>query len=139
MRGKLKVAVLMGGKSPEHQISLQSGKQVVQNLNPKKYTVLPIIISNDGRSFQLKNKKYHLSQLSNVNCQLFFIAMHGPYSEDGTIQGFLELIGVSYTGSGVLASALGMDKISSRKLFTQADLKVPEYLVVEKDNDPKIV
>src|SRR3989344_848063 len=136
---KLKVAVLMGGKSAEHEISLISGREVAKNLNLQKYDVLPIVISRNGISFQLNNKKYSLGQLSTVNCQLFFIAMHGPYGEDGTIQGFLELIGVPYTGSGILASALGMDKISSRKLFTQAGLKVPEYLVLQKDDSPQIV
>src|SRR3989344_2546162 len=132
MAGKLRIAVLMGGKSPEHEISLISGRQVVSNLNPQKYDVIPIVISRDGRSLRLNNKKYSLSQLSIINCQLFFIAMHGPYGEDGTVQGFLELVGVLYTGSGVLASALSMDKISSRKLFTQAGLNVPKYQVVEK-------
>src|SRR3989338_2734354 len=139
MKKKLKVAVLMGGKSAEHEISLISGREVAKNLNPKKYQVLPIIISRNGTSFQLNNKKYPLGQLSIVNCQLFFIAMHGPYGEDGTIQGFLELIGLPYTGSGVLASALGMDKISSRKLFTHAGLKVPNYLVLREPDPCQVV
>jgi len=65
--------------------------------------------------------------------------MHGPFGEDGTIQGFLELMGVDYTGSGVLASALGMDKIYSRKLFTQADLTVPRYTLVRKKKNQNIV
>src|SRR3989338_2645515 len=137
MAGKLRVAVLMGGKSPEHEISLISGRQVVSNLNPQKYDVIQIVISRDGRSLRLNNKKYSLSQLSIVNCQLFFIAMHGPYGEDGTVQGFLELVGVLYTGSCVLASALGMDKISSRKLFTHAGLKVPNHLIVKKNDQLK--
>src|SRR3989338_9825360 len=132
MKKKIRVAVLMGGKSAEHEISLASGREVAKNLDPNKYEVLPIIISNDGISFQLNNKKYPLSQLSIVNCQLFFIAMHGPYGEDGAIQGFLELICVPYTGSKVLASALGMDKISSRKLFTHAGLKVPNHQIFKK-------
>lgn len=139
MEKRLTVAVLMGGKSPEHQISLISGQEVVKNLNPQKYDTFPIEISKDGRSFKLDNKKRPLSQLSMVNCQLFFIAMHGPYGEDGTIQGFLKLIGIPYTGSGVLASALGMDKISSRKLFTKSGLKVPNYIVVRKSDNLKIV
>jgi len=154
MKRKIKVAVLMGGKSSEHKISLMSGREVVKNLDPKRYDVLPVIISSDGRSFQLNNRKYSFSQLSSIrqaqddpeltegstiNCQLFFIAMHGPYGEDGTIQGFLELVGVPYTGSGVLASALGMDKISSKKLFTQAGLKVPSYLLFKKGNQLKKV
>ena len=68
MAGKLRIAVLMGGKSPEHEISLISGRQVVSNLNPQKYDVIPIVISRDGRSLRLNNKKYSLSQLSIVNC-----------------------------------------------------------------------
>ena len=132
MRGKIKVAVLSGGKSAEHEISLISGREVVKHLNPQKYDVLPIIISRNGTSFQLNNKKYSLSQLSTANCQLFFIAMHGPFGEDGTIQGFLDLIEVPYTGSKVLASALGMDKIYSRKLFTHAGLKTPKFMAVKK-------
>lgn len=132
MARKLRVVVLMGGKSSEHEISLLTGKEVARNLDLKKYEVIPVAITKDGRSFSLNNKKHPLSQLSNVNCQMFFIAMHGPFGEDGTIQGFLELIGVPYTGSGVLASALGMDKLYSRKLFIQAGLLVPKYQVVEK-------
>src|SRR3989304_306815 len=139
MKKKIRVAVLMGGKSAEHEISLASGREVAKNLDPNKYEVLPIIISNDGISFQLNNKKYPLSQLSIVNCQLFFIAMHGPYGDGGAIQGFLELICVPYTGSGILASALGMDKISSRKLFTHVGLKVPNHLVLTKSDHHRVV
>ena len=139
MKKKLRVAVLMGGRSAEHEISLASGREVIRHLNSNRYDVLPIIVSSEGTTFQLNKKKYSLGQLSSVSCQLFFIAMHGPYGEDGTIQGFLELIGVPYTGSGVLASALGMDKISSRKLFTQAGLKTPKYLVLKKSDNLKII
>lgn len=132
MKKRLKVAVLMGGKSPEHEISLISGREVVRNLDKKKYDVLPIIVSRDGISFRLNNKKYSLGQLSAVKCQLFFVTMHGPFGEDGTIQGFLDLIEVPYTGSKVLASALGMDKIYSRKLFTQVGLKTPNFIVIKR-------
>jgi len=123
----------MGGKSPEHKISLITGKEVVNNLNPKKYKILPVKISKDGKTFQINSKNYPLGQLSNVNCQLFFIALHGPYGEDGTIQGFLQSIGIPYTGSGVLASALGMDKIYSRKLFTQTGLQTPKCIVTRRN------
>ena len=125
----------MGGKSPEYEISLMSGEKVVKNLDPKKYDILTIIVSRNGKYFDFNGKKYSFGQLSIVSCQLFFIAMHGPYGEDGTVQGFLELIGVPYTGSGVLASALGMDKIYSRKLFTQEGLKTPRYLIFEKGDN----
>lgn len=127
----------MGGKSPEHAISLLSGQEVVRNLNTKKYKILPIVISEDGKSFLFQGRSHPLSQLSTVNCQLFFIAMHGPCGEDGSIQGFLELTGKPYTGSRVLASALGMNKIYSRKIFTQEGLLVPKTKIVSKDNSKK--
>src|SRR3989344_2111517 len=161
---KLNVAVVMGGKSAEHEISLASGREVVKNLDSKKYNVLPIVIAKDGVSWQIWDKKQflidspagvklqtpnskpknldrsdHASIIKNNKIDVVFIAMHGPNGEDGTIQGLFELLGVLYTGSGVLASALGMDKIYSRKLFTQAGLNVPKYLVLTKKDKPQAV
>lgn len=63
----------MGGKSPEHEISLLSGREVVRNLNPKKYEILPIVISKGGKSLRINNRKYPFSQLSTVNCQLSIV------------------------------------------------------------------
>ena len=156
---KLNIAVIMGGKSAEHEISLSSGREVVKNLNPKKYNILPIVIAKDGINWQIGNKRQflldspagvkpqitnsktrnlnrsdHASIIKNNHVDVIFIAMHGPNGEDGTIQGFLELMGISYTGSGVLASALGMDKIYSRRLFVQAGLNIPKYLVISKND-----
>src|SRR3990167_8912417 len=156
---KLNVAVLMGGKSSEHEISLSSGREVVKNLNPKKYNVLPIVIAKDGINWQIGNKKQflldspagvkpqitnsktrnlnrsdHASIIKNNHVDIIFIAMHGPNGEDGTIQGFLGLLGIPYTGSGVLASALGMDKIYSRRLFIQVGLNAPKYLLLSKND-----
>lgn len=128
MTKKLTVAILMGGRSPEHEISLISGKEVLKNLNTEKYDPLPITISQSPA----ENNKIQ-KVIENHHCDVAFIAMHGPYGEDGTIQGFLELIGIPYTGSGVLASALGMNKIYSRKLFTQVGLTVPKYIVASKN------
>ena len=161
---KLNVAVLMGGKSAEHEISLSSGREVVKNLDSKKYNVLPIVIAKDGVNWQIANKKQFLldspasaklqnpkSKIQNLNrsdntsiiknnkIDVIFIAMHGPNGEDGTIQGFLELMGIPYTGSGVLASALGMDKIYSRRLFVQVGLNVPKYLVFSRKDLPNKV
>lgn len=130
MNTKLRVAVLMGGNSPEHQISMISGREVVKNLDKKKYQIVSVIIpreENEGMGALIEKLK---------KADVVFIAMHGPYGEDGTMQGFLDLIGVPYTGSGVLASALGMDKISSRKLFTQEGLNIPNYLLVQKGDSP---
>ena len=139
MRKKIKVAVLSGGKLPEHEISLISGREVVKNLSPQKYDVIPIVISKDGVIWQIGNKNLKFKIENLKFCDVVFITLHGPYGEDGTIQGFLELIGLPYTGSGVLASALGMDKISSRKLFTHAGLKVPNYLVLREPDPCQVV
>ena len=130
MAKKIKVAVLMGGKSPEHDISLLSGKEVIKNLDSNKYQVVSIVIDRNGKNLKFK--------IENLKFDLAFIAMHGPFGEDGTIQGLLELMGKHYTGSGVLASALGMDKIYSRKLFTQANLKTPKFVVIKKGKVNKI-
>ena len=133
----------MGGKSSEHEISLMSGREVVKNLNRKKYNVFPINISPDGRNWQVggkKNLKFKIENLKfPVRIDLVFIALHGSNGEDGTIQGFLDFIQVPYTGSKVLASALAIDKIYSRKLFTQAGLTVPKSVVVKKSGTiPKL-
>lgn len=159
MRNKRKIFVLMGGRSPEHEISLISGKEISKNLNKKKFEVLPIIISRDGNNWRLASTKNLLESENPLNLrktkkelvvedsrlippikqadQLFenpiaFIAMHGPYGEDGTIQGLLELSGIKYTGSGILASALGMDKVMFRKIMEKEKIPIPKYLVVKK-------
>ncbi len=128
---KIKVAVLMGGKTPEHEISLISGREVVRNLDKSKYEVLPVVISRTGERWQttsskkllalpdplkLRSKQKELikkrdAEITGVNklrrkIDVVFIAMHGPFGEDGTVQGMLELGGIRYTGPGVLASAL---------------------------------
>lgn len=146
----------MGGKSPEYEVSLASGREVVRNLNPKKYEVLPVVISRDGlrwhspaggerdqesgirnqRSGSLKNwRQNFLTNRGVEKVDLVFLAMHGPYGEDGRIQGMLETLGIPYTGSGVLASALGMDKPTSRKLWRETGLRVPRFEVVKNKEE----
>lgn len=122
MNKKIKVAVLMGGKSPEYEISLISGKEVIKKINRKKYKVFPLIITKNG-DFEIEKLK---------NADIVFIAMHGPFGEDGKVQGMLEMAGVKYTGSGVTASALGMDKILFRKLMKAEGLSIPKYVVIDK-------
>src|SRR3990167_10725738 len=136
MNKKINIAVLMGGKSSEHEISLMSGSEVVKNLDRKKYNVFPVNISRDGINWQVAGKKNLKFKIENlkfpVRIDLVFITLHGSNGEDGRVQGFLDLIDIPYTGSKVLASALSIDKIYSRKLFTQAGLKVPKTIVVKK-------
>ncbi|MBU0998087.1 D-alanine--D-alanine ligase [Patescibacteria group bacterium] len=158
MKDKKKIFVLMGGRSPEYEISLISGKEVVRNLDNKKFNVLPVIVSRDSgtwklvspnnllnaenpldlkgtkKEFQVRQAKKILSLRSiEMNEKpIVFIAMHGPFGEDGTIQGMLELSGLKYTGSGVLASALGMDKIMFRKVLEKENVPIPKYIVLKK-------
>lgn len=159
---KLKVAVLMGGNSPEHEISLMSGNEVLKNLDEKKYDIVKIQISRDGNTWQVEernklfldspaskkknNKKTKTSGqlipsteskslIKGKSVDLIFIAMHGAGGEDGKIQGFLDLIEVPYTGSNVVSSALAMDKSYSRILFTHAGLNVPKSITIDKPRD----
>lgn len=156
---KMNIAVLMGGKSPEYDISIMLGIEVVKNLNKEKYNVYPIVISKDGNNWFSVNTKLVLSHtrkafakvnrikrvkriqgvsdLVKKSVDLVFIAMHGPFSEDGTIQGTLELAGLKYTGSGVLASAIGMDKIMFRKIMISEKFPIPKYLIVKKGEKVK--
>lgn len=142
----------MGGRSSEHEISLLSGNQVVKNLNSKKYDVVPVVISKDSQRWVLKRKdqlllsgknrpKSKTNTLSETLAfksiekqnDLVFIAMHGEYGEDGKIQAALELVGIPYTGSGVLASALAMNKEKAKIVLKAAGLNVPRGLVVTND------
>ncbi len=155
---KIKVAVIMGGKTPEHEISLISGREVVRHLNKNKYLPLPVMISRDGKVWKITPSKRLLTSsdplelrgtnkelvvreshelqgvggMEDEKAEVVFIAMHGPYGEDGTIQGMLEMAGLKYTGSGVLASALGMDKVAFRKIMKSAKIPIPEYIVVKR-------
>ena len=109
----------MGGLSAEREVSLNSGNAILAALSERGYSTVAVDVDLDV-SERLKQEKVDIA----------FIALHGRYGEDGTIQGLLEMIRIPYTGSGVLASALGMDKIYSRKVFAQNGLPVLPYAVV---------
>jgi len=113
----------MGGKSPEYEVSLISGREVVKNLDKNKYEVSSLVIPKNGGQIQVDPKK----------TDVVFIAMHGPFGEDGTVQGMLEMVGVKYTGSRVLASALGMDKIVFRKVMQVESILSPKYVAIHKN------
>jgi D-alanine-D-alanine ligase len=149
-RLKIKVAVLFGGKSKEHEISILSGLSIIKNLSPEKYIVYPIFIDKDGKWFYIKSRdiegdeflknKYPLKSIlikekifvvegeEAFGVDVVFPALHGPYGEDGTVQGLLEILGIPYAGCKVLASALAMDKISSKTIFKQNNLPVVPFL-----------
>jgi len=115
------VAVLMGGRSAEREVSLNSGKACAKALEEKGYRVTPIDVDNDiARVLQA------------VRPDVAFNALHGPQGEDGTIQGLLEILKIPYTHSGVLASALAMDKERAKHIMRAAGVSVPDGLVVSR-------
>ncbi|HHY46018.1 MAG TPA: D-alanine--D-alanine ligase [Firmicutes bacterium] len=118
---KPRVAVIMGGKSAEREISLKTGNQICQALRSKSYEVI---------SFDLDDALY--SNLRQAKPDVVYIALHGKYGEDGCLQGMLEIMGIPYVGSGVLASALAMDKGMSKKIFAAAGIPTPDGILLTR-------
>lgn len=123
MKRKIRVAVVMGGVSSEHHVSLMSGRECIKNLDKDKYLTKPLVINKNGKGFE---------KLIQIKPDITLIALHGKGGEDGSIQGFLDSLGKKYTGSGVTASAIGMDKEVFRKLMRFHKINIPEYLVLRK-------
>ena len=128
MSGFGKVAVLMGGPSSEREISLLSGKAVLAALQARGV---------DAHAFDPAERP--LAALSAEGFKRVFIALHGRYGEDGTVQGALETMAIPYTGSGVMASALAMDKWRTKMIWLQVGLPTPRYLVLTAEADWKQV
>ncbi|MCF7529132.1 D-alanine--D-alanine ligase [Neisseria lisongii] len=119
-----KVAVLMGGFSSEREISLNSGAAIVAALKQKGIDAHPF-----------DPKETPLEELKKQGFQTAFNILHGTYGEDGAIQGALEVMGIPYTGSGVAASAIGMDKYRCKLIWQALGLPVPEFAVLHDDSD----
>ncbi|MGI5866322.1 MAG: D-alanine--D-alanine ligase family protein [Syntrophaceticus schinkii] len=119
-----KVAVLMGGRSSEREISIKTGKQISQALRGEGYEVKEI----DPAGALVKD-------LKDFQPDVVFIALHGKYGEDGTIQGLLELLGFPYTGPGVLSSALCMDKVIAKKVMCYEGIPTPSFQVITEQLD----
>ena len=119
-----KVAVLMGGFSSEREISLDSGAAILNALKSKGI---------DSHAFDPKETP--LAELKTQGFQTAFNILHGTYGEDGAVQGALELLGIPYTGSGVAASAIGMDKYRCKLIWQALGLPVPEFAVLHEDSD----
>ena len=123
-----KVAVLFGGKSAEREVSLKSGAAVLAALRRSGV---------DAHAFDPAVQS--LQTLRDEGYDRAFIALHGRYGEDGTVQGALELLGIPYTGSGVMASALGMDKWRTKLVWHAAQLPIPNYALLDEHSDWKAV
>jgi D-alanine-D-alanine ligase len=165
---KLKVGVIFGGRSGEHEVSLVSANSIIKALNPDKYEVIPVGITRQG-SWMVGIKPENMLEYSktpakgclafagtssgkaSLNCDpankglmlldrpkteesikldVLFPIIHGTYGEDGTLQGMLELADLPYVGCGVMASALGMDKTMSKRLFQSAGINIAPYMEV---------
>ncbi|MDD3853485.1 MAG: D-alanine--D-alanine ligase [Syntrophomonadaceae bacterium] len=117
----MKVLVIMGGTSEEREVSLRSGNAVYDALKSLGYSVEQLILNHDN-----------LNQIESIKPDVVFIALHGKFGEDGTIQGHLQLMGIPYTGSGVATSAICMDKVISKKIFAYEQIPTADFLVLQK-------
>jgi D-alanine-D-alanine ligase len=161
---KLRLAVIFGGRSGEHEVSIRSAKAVIEAIDHKKYEIVPVAISKEGKwlspndASQLVSAKSPASLsatktaangdvailgdpsrhglisldasgqgLPAQKIDVIFPVLHGPFGEDGTLQGLLEMADMPYVGCGVLASSCGMDKVTMKSLFAQSDLPICRY------------
>ena len=174
---KLRVGVIYGGRSGEHDVSIASAAAVIQNLNKERYQPIPIRIEKDGRwliadrppisasaADAIEQSRAHPASrigrggreahllahpgdeqimtiergssptITGLGLDVVFPVLHGPYGEDGTVQGLLELANIPYVGSGVLASAVGMDKAAAKLVFAAKGLPQVKYLVIRRSS-----
>nr|AIA16754.1 D-alanine--D-alanine ligase [uncultured bacterium] len=155
MKKKLKIALIFGGTSQEREVSLRSGQTIAENLSKAKYEMIPVEISQNGKwlissptikqiEASTKSKKVStnrdiipVDKNTESKIDLAFLALHGPGGEDGTIQGVLESLGVKYTGSGVLASALAMDKAKTKRMVASEGILVAPHILLSKTDYKK--
>lgn len=134
-RAKKHVLVLRGGTSIEHEVSMNSGALVAENIDRDRYHVHPVTITRTGEwEFEEDPGVFlditeALPKLREMHIDCVFITLHGPRGEDGRIQGLLDMLSIPYIGSGCAASALAMDKIRSKMIARQAGIPVPEDVV----------
>ncbi|MEO0225477.1 MAG: D-alanine--D-alanine ligase, partial [candidate division WOR-3 bacterium] len=170
MKKKIRVGILCGGKSAEHEISLISAKNVISAIDRNKYEVVVIGIDKEGtwrfypddnfilnpedpKAIRLiphgsiialipgkgKRQFLNISSLQFLkSVDVVFPVLHGPFGEDGTVQGLLKLIDIPFVGASVLGSAVGMDKEVTKRLLQEAKIPVPKFLVLHKNNADQI-
>jgi len=119
---EIRVALLVGGRSAEREVSLNSGIQVAAALKSGGFDVVTIDAGHDE----------FIAEIASAEADVVFICLHGRFGEDGTVQGLCELLELPYVGSGVLSSALAMDKVMSKHVFAQAGIATPDYAVVRR-------
>jgi D-alanine-D-alanine ligase len=158
---RIRVAVLFGGRSGEHEVSCVSARHVAAAFDPDRYQVVPVGITREGRwllpeasrrvlggsrlrlpetAFEATGAPVSLGpgEEGSLEVDVVFPVLHGPYGEDGTVQGLLDMAGIPYVGSGVLGSALGMDKEKMKRMFRDHGLPIGDFVVIrahEWDDD----
>ncbi|MBR3163148.1 MAG: D-alanine--D-alanine ligase [Clostridia bacterium] len=147
--GKLKLGVIFGGMSTEHEVSVVSGKNILENLDKEKYQVYPIYIDKTGNWFKYIGDynsltmgcvPKELTKIDNLieylkKMDVVFPVLHGLYGEDGTIQGLLELINIPYVGCRVLASSICMDKVYTKIILEKAGIKQTKSIYIRKNKE----
>ena len=129
---KTRVAVIYGGRSGEHEVSLRSAKAVMDAMDAEKYKVVHYLISKEGK---WSPRPILPEPGGNPGVDVVFPVLHGTFGEDGTVQGLLELADLPYVGAGVLASSLSMDKEMMKRVAAERGLPVVEYVVVQGSPD----
>lgn len=130
----IKLGVIYGGISTEHEVSKMSAKSVIDNLDKEKYEIHEIYINKYGKWFENDEEIYNLIwKLKELD--VVFPVLHGLGGEDGTIQGLLEMLQVPYVGCGVLASSVGMDKVYTKIVFEKAGIAQAPYIYIKKTDD----
>jgi D-alanine-D-alanine ligase len=148
----MKIGVIFGGISTEHDVSVVSGTSVIKNLNKSKYDILPIYIDKNGVWYiynknitkidilNIGEEPQELEKVENIievinNCDVIFPILHGIGGEDGSIQGMLKMLNKPFVGCGILASSIGMDKIYTKTVLNQANIKQAKYEYVRKNKE----
>lgn len=150
MTHRIKLAIIFGGMSTEHDVSIVSGTSIIKNLNQEKYEIYPIYINKEGNWYEytkkiekigtikvgdkikeIKEIENPLHYLKQMDC--IFPVLHGLYGEDGTVQGLFELIKVPYVGCHVLSSSISMDKAYAKIIFEKAGLKQTPYVYIREN------
>ena len=134
----IKLGVIYGGISTEHDVSIMSEKSIINNLDKEKYEIREIYINEYGKWFENDEEIYNLIwKLKELD--VVFPVLHGLGGEDGTIQGMLEMLKVPYVGCGVLASSVGMDKVYTKIVFEKAGIPQTPYIYVKKHENGYLI
>ncbi|MCK9554240.1 D-alanine--D-alanine ligase [bacterium] len=133
MRNKIKkVAVIMGGSSSEREVSIKSGRAIVEGLKISGYEAEEVLLKTE-------NENEVMECMDRTGPDIVFIALHGKFGEDGKVQRLLEEAGMPYTGSGVFSSNVSLDKIKSKKYFIQEGIRTPEFEIIDRDSPSRAI